>query len=201
MDLIKLIILFLKNLFNTGFLINPLFYIICIILLGLTFFIFISNSIINIILSLLIIYILTGILFIILGLEFLGFMTIIIFAGAIIILFIFVLMLIDFKLFKKQEKFDNFFHIFLNFIYFILLLIIFIPKFIIFDYYFSGINNYLIIKQSMMFYYFNTSYLLIQKSQLYSIAYILFTVSWFETLFIGLILIMSLIYIIYFFKK
>ncbi|CAM6004178.1 unnamed protein product, partial [Sphagnum balticum] len=74
-------------------------------------------------------------------------MTIIIFAGAIIILFIFVLMLIDFKLFKKQEKFDNFFHIFLNFIYFILLIIIFIPKFIIFDYYFSGINNYLIIKQ------------------------------------------------------
>ena len=88
---------------------NPI--IILLIILLLITIIHFSKNIIHTIILLLFIYILTGFLFLLLGFDFLGFMYLIIYAGAIIILFIFVLMLIELKNFKnKKDYYNNLFY-------------------------------------------------------------------------------------------
>ena len=53
----------------------------------------------------------------------------------------------------------------------------------------------------IMYYWRSMINILLEHSSLYKIAYILFNTSWFETVFLGLILLVALVIIIYLFKK
>jgi hypothetical protein len=87
-------------------------------------------------------------------------------------------------------------------LFFLFVLSFLLVKFSLFDYLdLDNFNIYLYIKYFSVLYFYNISYLLVDYSYLYKISLILFSTSWFETLFIGLILILALLYIIYIFKK
>jgi NADH:ubiquinone oxidoreductase subunit 6 (subunit J) len=194
------------------FIINSTIILACIVILGLITFIAYSTSMISILISLLVTYIISGMIFITLGLEFLGFMSMIIFSGAIIILFIFVLMLVNFKHFKNIDfmYIDTFFNLLwtLSFFTFIFLCVFpndtLLVSLYFLDWNFAGfsfvINTFLI-----KWFLFNRNYIvinnLIEHSSLYKISYILFNISWFETLFLGLILLVAVVIIIYLFKR
>lgn len=181
---------------------NPIIILLLILLLITT--IHFSKNIIHIIILLLLIYILTGFLFLLLGFDFLGFMFLIIYAGAIIILFIFVLMLIELKNLKNKKEFYT------RFYYFIFLIILFILfNFLIFNIsyitylidYSNNIMHLNNLKLMLILKFYNNTSNLIEFSYLVKIAYILFYLSWFETLFLGFVLLLALIFIIFFFKK
>ena len=182
---------------------NPI--IILLIILLLITIIHFSKNIIHTIILLLFIYILTGFLFLLLGFDFLGFMYLIIYAGAIIILFIFVLMLIELKNFKNKKDYYNnlFYFLYLFFIFFIFNFLIFNISYTTYliDY---PINNFIylnILKLVLILKFFNNTSNLVEVSPLVKISYVLFSFSWFETLFIGILLLLAVIFIIYFFKK
>lgn len=186
-----------------------LLLIVIIILASILLFI---NNIMNSIIILLCIYILTFFLFLIMLSDFLGFMILIIYGGAIVILFIFVLMLISLKIKRIQR--NNIYILFYILSIFFLFIIIFkflsfdkdILNIIIYKYLNSKeLNEFIYIisefKFIINFFYFFKLYNFIEFSNLASFSIILFIEKWFETLFIGLILILALVYIIYIFKK
>lgn len=182
---------------------NP--FLILLLIAILINCIFFSRNIIHVIILLLIIYVMTGIFFIMLNFDYLGYMFLIIYAGAIIILFIFVLMLIELKNFKnKKNEFNNVFFIFYIF-FFCLFIYIFFFDFnyilFLFNSEHTYLNNLNILKLLLTFKFYNNTLNLIEVSTLVKISCILYFDYWFETLFIGFILLLSLIFIIYLFKK
>jgi NADH:ubiquinone oxidoreductase subunit 6 (subunit J) len=211
MGLIKKLIKEYLEYLQTDYGILHLYHIICICFILITLCLFYIDSIISIIILLLFTYILTGIFFICLNFDFLGYMLMIIFAGAIVILFINVLMLVDFALFKEKPK-HKFSTIILHNFYFTLLILIFIPKFnlisYVINYHFDDssieshvFNHFLVLKQGRGYFLFNTAYTFIKKSTLYEYCIFLYKFYWIETLLIGLILILAIVCIIIFFKK
>lgn len=180
--------------------------ILLVFILFLISFIHFSKNIIHVVIFLLFIYILTGIVFIRLGFDFLGYMVLIIYAGAIIILFIFVLMLIEMKNFKNKTELTNKFFYFSYLIVLFLILNIFIFNFsyiasiLDFDN-FNKFQNMYGFKLVLAFQFFNKTTNLVEMSPLVKIAYIMFSLSWFETILIGFILLLALVFIIYLFKK
>jgi NADH:ubiquinone oxidoreductase subunit 6 (subunit J) len=180
--------------------------ILLLFILLLVSFIHFSRNIIHVVILLLFIYIVTGILFIRLGFDFLGYMILIIYAGAIIILFIFVLMLIEMKNFKNKMELTNKFIYFSYIIILFLILNIFIYNFsyfsIVVDFNnFNKFQNMYALKLVLVFQFFNKTTNLVEMSPLVKTAYILFSLSWFETILIGFILLLALVFIIYLFKK
>jgi NADH:ubiquinone oxidoreductase subunit 6 (subunit J) len=165
-----------------------------------------AKNIIHVVILLLMTYVITGIFFIRLGFDFLGYMVLIIYAGAIIILFIFVLMLIEMKNFKNKTELTN------KFFYFSYIVILFIVLNILiynFSYFsivvdldnFNKFKDMHALKLMLIFQFFNKTTNLVEMSPLVKTAYVLFSLSWFETILIGFILLLALVFIIYLFKK
>ena len=197
-------------LFSRYILINSYIEIIIYsLIISICIFIVFIDELIQVLISLLFIYILIGILYICLGLEFLGVMSLIIFAGAIVVLFIFVLMLVDLTDIKKRIDRT---YIFLNTIefylinsimFFILLLLCFVFKENNVLIYLGGASSGLLlsVKKKLVFHDSLSINEFIENSIINQISYILFEYSWFETIFLGLILLISLVIIINFFKR
>jgi NADH-quinone oxidoreductase subunit J len=182
--------------------INPIILLLLLILVGISYINFAKN-IIHVVIVLLFIYIITGVLFVMLGFDFLGYMIFIIYAGAIIILFIFVLMLIDMKKFKNKTYMISK----LRYLSYILLILIVLNTFIFNYSNFAVLLNLGKIKEMAFFKFilsskfFNDCTNLVETSPLVKTAYVLFSNSWFETIFIGFILLLALVFIIYLFRK
>lgn len=87
-------------------------YLLSSVVFVLVFFTIFNSNIVNSILSLIGIFILTGVLLIILGLEYMGFLFFSIYAGAISIIFLFVIMLLDVRVVQLQSKFLQYFPMF-----------------------------------------------------------------------------------------
>jgi NADH:ubiquinone oxidoreductase subunit 6 (subunit J) len=160
----------------------------------------------HIILLFLLIYIETSIIFLLCGFEFLAYMFLIIYAGAIVILFIFILMLVNFKYNKILYNSTLIFELVLYILY--LFLIFFIIFFYNIEYNTFFINNKIKILENliMLHYFYNifnyTSILeYTEFSDLTKIGILLYQDKFIETLLIGLILLLSLVYIIYYLKK
>ena len=180
--------------------------VLLVLVLIMMSFVHFSNNIIHVVILLLFIYVLTGVLFIRLGFDFLGYMVLIIYAGAIIILFIFVLMLIDMKNFKNKNQLTN------KLFYFSYIIILFtVLNILIYNFsYLSSVidlDNFDKFKDMYSFkfililQFFNKTGNLVETSPLVKMAYVLFSLSWFETILIGFILLLALVFIIYLFKK
>nr|BDB10238.1 hypothetical protein [Actinophrys sol] len=182
-----------------------LIFILCQIL-----FIYYTNNIVMIILSVLSIFILTGILFIILGSEYLAFMFLIIYGGAIVILFICCFMLMSFKNTKIEKNLLKNIIFMLFSIIFLFLILNSILNFVCgldsIKYAISFFTLYKLVNIQMKlkyfnFYFFQDSSNLIDLSSLSKIGYILYSESWFETLFLGLFILLAIIFIINLFKR
>jgi len=184
---------------------NDLIILLALILFGSSLIHF-SKNIIHVVILLLLVYIITGILFIRLGFDFLGYMILIIYAGAIIILFIFVLMLIEIKMFKNKIEVTNE----LFYFSYLLLLFIILNTFIFNFSYIASIldvtnlsqfENLYFFKLILVLSFFNKTTNLVEVAPLVKTSYIMFSLSWFETILIGFILLLALVFIIYLFKK
>jgi len=70
---------------------------------------FLGGHIIHSLLLLILIFLGTGVLFLLVGAEYLGFLVVLIYAGALSILFLFVIMLLDIREVELQNKFFNLF--------------------------------------------------------------------------------------------
>jgi NADH-quinone oxidoreductase subunit J len=92
-----------------------------IIIIG--FFIFVIENPIYIILFLILIFILSGIILLIFNIEFIGFLFIMIYVGAIAVLFLFVVMMICTKKVKEQSKKPVFYYAYFFLIHSIIVLI------------------------------------------------------------------------------
>ena len=184
---------------------NDLIILLALILFGSSLIHF-SKNIIHVVILLLLVYIITGILFIRLGFDFLVYMILIIYAGAIIILFIFVLMLIEIKMFKNKIEVTNE----LFYFSYLLLLFIILNTFIFNFSYIASIldvtnlsqfENLYFFKLILVLSFFNKTTNLVEVAPLVKTSYIMFSLSWFETILIGFILLLALVFIIYLFKK
>jgi NADH:ubiquinone oxidoreductase subunit 6 (subunit J) len=175
-----------------------------IVIILQTVLIFFLNQIMHIILNFLLIYIESSIIFLLCKVEFLAYMFLIIYAGAIVILFIFILMLVNFK-FNTNINYKNLIiELILYILYIILVFYIIFYYNIDFDILKNNLNY--LDKLSVLQYYYNIynyNNLLqyIEHSDLTKLGIYIYTDNFIETLLVGLILLLSLIYIIYYLKK
>jgi len=185
------------------------------IILGLIIFcligMYLTNYFVKVILYTLTIFILTGILFLILEADYLAFMFLIIYAGAIIILFICCFMLMSFKITRNKVDSDEIIRL-INYI-----IIVSVILFILIScseniYIFTDIvkkdlfqpntiNSLIVQHQLFNYYFFHASVNAVEFSTITQIGIILFNEAWFETLFIGLLLLLAIVYIVYIFRK
>lgn len=182
-------------------------FVVLIFILFQTLFIYYTNNFVTIILSVLLIFIMTGVLFLMLGAEYLAFMFLIIYGGAIVILFICCFMLMSFKN-KNIHK-----NILKNVIYMLFLIFIFllilnnILNFVCgLDYFVSFFTLYKLVNiqielKYFNFYFFQETFNLVDLSLLSKIGYILYSECWFETLFLGLFILLAIFFIINLFKR
>lgn len=164
---------------------------------------FACTTIVHVLLNVLLIFITTSLIFLILEADFLAFMFLIIYAGAIVILFVCCFMLMSFKPIKSANSQSNFiiflifcliFYLFIDFSYNpYLLLINFYPNYLVSDF---------IIQSSLFdFFMYHKSLNAIEFSTLTKLGIILYKEAWFETLFVGLLILLAITYIVYLFKK
>jgi NADH:ubiquinone oxidoreductase subunit 6 (subunit J) len=92
--------------------------ILGLLLLAMVFITIFSYNIIQAILGLIFTFIAVGLLFIAMGLEYMGFLIFIIYVGAISIIFLFVVMLLDIRSLELQNKFLEYFTLLLGVIFF-----------------------------------------------------------------------------------
>jgi NADH:ubiquinone oxidoreductase subunit 6 (subunit J) len=201
----------MQKLSDLFFFIDLYLIILFLFIIVLSIFIYFINNIILNIICILFIFIFTAMIFLLLEADFLAFMILIIYGGAIVILFIFVLMLISLKRKKETAELINILSFIFN---------IFIFYIIIYKYFYSDINffqiyinnfhfknypKYLLdlelFKLLINFKNYHQLYNSIELSNLSIYSIILYNEQFFETLYIGLILILALVYIIFLFKK
>lgn len=102
---------------------NIIIYFITFFIIILAFFIVFTRNSISSILALILIYVLVAILFLILGAEFLAILLIIVYVGAISILFLFVIMMLNLRIIEVKNIIFNYLPISLFiFIHFLLLI-------------------------------------------------------------------------------
>lgn len=103
---------------------NITIYLITILIICLAFFIVFTRNSISSLLALVLIYVLFAILFLILGAEFLAILLIIVYVGAISILFLFVIMMLNLRIIEVRNIVYNYLPISLFiFIHFFLLIV------------------------------------------------------------------------------
>jgi NADH:ubiquinone oxidoreductase subunit 6 (subunit J) len=188
-----------------NFIIKIILILLILILLAIHF----TNNYVNIILLTLFSFILTGLLFLCLGSDYLAFMFLIIYAGAIVILFICCFMLMTFKSVKRPLNLNELFLILISLI--LLYYIgcnIFIDSNILVNFLYIFVFNipqYIMNLPLFSYIYLMYNYFLctnyIQLSQLSQIGVALFKAAWFETLFLGSLILIAIVIIIYLFKK
>lgn len=158
----------------------------------------------HIILNFLLIYIESAIIFLLCKVEFLAYMFLIIYAGAIVILFIFILMLVNFKINNKMNYKDLIIDLVLYILF--LLLCFYIIYYYNIDYnIFKNNLNYLnklsILQYFYNIYNYNNIFEYIEYSDLTKLGIYIYQNNFIETLLVGLILLLSLVYILYYLKK
>jgi hypothetical protein len=172
---------------------------------------FILENFIYYILNLLFIFVEIGIFLLILDNEYLAFLFIIIYGGAIIILFLFVLMLVDLKYSKIKYNFNNL--NILGLFFFLNLFIIYnINFFILFNiFYFhdiflnasylmhSDILNMLVLYDKFLISDF--MYDLLNLNDLSFLAYVFYKDFWIETVLLGYFILLCIIFITLFLIK
>jgi NADH:ubiquinone oxidoreductase subunit 6 (subunit J) len=102
-----------------------------LLLLAMVFITIFSYNIIQAILGLIFTFMAVGLLFMAMGLEYMGFLIFIIYVGAISIIFLFVVMLLDIRSLELQNRFLEYFTLLLGviFFYFFQLIIILLINF------------------------------------------------------------------------
>lgn len=160
------------------------------------------NKIIHVLLNILCIFIITGLIFLLLEADFLAFMFLIIYAGAIVILFVCCFMLMSFKNLKSYNSQPNMI-MFISFCLMFYLYIDFSNLYIISILPHSNyiISNYVIQSSLVDFFLYHKSMNAIEFSTLTQLGIILYNEAWFETLFLGLLILLAITYIVYLFKK
>ena len=135
---------------------NILFFIFLSQIISLGFLVIFSNNAVWSVLSLIVIFLLCSFLFIFLGAEFLGILLLIVYVGAISILFLFVVMMLNLRVIETNDFFN---HLpagsFISFM-FIFLIFTFLDihlGFFSFDFFFS--NRFFFIWVDMLFYLTN----------------------------------------------
>lgn len=210
--------------------IDPEFFIYIILGFILVISLFIREDSIMIykILNILLIYFLSGIIFIVAKNEYLGFMYLIIYPGAIVVLIIYVLILISNKFSESTEKKST--YLFKSFVLSIYIILLFFNDFFgckpdyfffvlgILTPYFSKKNKKLfqrlpfisqntiidkLLSQKVLFKFLfsHDVYSVVKINKITLIGKILFSKAYLETLILGFILILVLIIIIYLFRK
>lgn len=159
------------------------------ILIMLSLIIVFSKNTINSILCLILCFVFTAVIFFILNAEFLAYIIIIVYASAISILFIFIIMLLNLRL--MEVYYINFYYIplciFIN-IFLILVIYLFLLK----DFSFFIYNN-LIINNNLSFTWLNYLNVYNYKNNLYMIGIVLYNNYYIFVIIAGLILFLAMI--------
>jgi NADH-quinone oxidoreductase subunit J len=147
-------------------------------------FVILAKNPIQSVLFLILVYLLTASLFMLLGAEFLAILVFIIYIGAISILFLFVIMLLNLRAVELHSTFFNYLPVgsFLGLLFFLEIFYIFA-------------TNYTIHSNSVFFLTIdNTSWLnlITQKSNLYLFGIILYNYNWFFVIIIAVILLVAM---------
>jgi len=174
-----------------------LLFILFIIACQIVLLLFIRN-IMHIIIVFLFVYLETAIFLIVCQIEYLAYMFLIIYAGAIIILFIFVLMLVNFK----QKKEDMQILKILDICVYLSAVSVSISLLLNWNTnFFIDATPYIELTHLLNLYMFSNSLNSIYFSDLTQIALILYSDQYAHTLVLGLTLLLALIYIIIYLKK
>ena len=100
---------------------NFLFYLFLLLIIFVAFLVILSNNPVQSVLFLILVYLFTASFFMLLGTEFLAILIFIIYIGAISILFLFVIMLLNLRTIELYNTFFNYFPIggFIGFLFFL----------------------------------------------------------------------------------
>ena len=167
---------------------NILFYILCLNIIILSFIMIFSKNPIYSIICLIFIFCCYGCILIFFNLDFLGIIYIIIYVGAIAILFLFVIMMLNIKILELKDKILKYIPI--SFFIIIILLSIF---FFIYDNFFFIYEDFYNYNNNIEFYHKSIINIINSKDNIKNISSLLYTNYYIYFILSGIILLISMI--------
>lgn len=158
-------------------------FFIYFIVIFLSFFVILSKNPVQSVLFLILVYLFIGYLFLLLGAEFLGILVFIIYIGAISILFLFVIMLLNLRVVELFNTFFNYFPVgsFLGVFFFLEVYALFITNFS------SNLDSFFF---SPLVCWHD---LVMQKPNLYLFGIVLYNYNWFLIIIASVILLVAML--------